>query len=734
MSDATLETLLKVTRKLTAVRSIRLELERIANRLLAGLSADVVTIYSYNPYWDEFQIPITSGKMEAIVPPYTGETLRELLNLRDQPDEIIEDSAALFPIASQFLEREQIETLNVGRVFNHNLPLCLVFINWRQKYTLSVHERQLLSDQLTQIRKLNIHNYPARHITQLLYQEMGFDIVRLHLIKQDDIGIINDISKLRWGFRPITHGHIENRDEPEHKCTTNPVTDALNRFIKDGQTSLFQDDAQRSRQFPATRFTQREGIQTNGYVVLVVNEGTAEQEIIGVLFVNWRKRQRWSYAKETTICLLARRMANAIHTRRLVTILKEQSISENWLQELLGRVMRNRSSSREEALQLVLQTAASLTGSYFGIIRLRSGDELVIEAKYHVDALEQSAVSDEHQKLPIYGAALTSQTFRADEATIFPDVNHEPNYLQLRDDTQSEMVVIIRHVVEGVPIGTINLEHKVINGFNKDDRLRVIAIADVTAIILHNIDRYYHLEEERRSLRHLEQIAVNGLIGANWLHTIGTRCRAIDMNVDSIRHLLNHKPDDMEKIDRLLERIVNTANDLVELQRTLPERLETSPEPLLLDQLLAEFIESRQHTTNFKSTLDLRATGAMIEMHEIAVKTVVNHLLDNSIQAARTINAFPTVKVTTEIDGKYIKIVYIDNGPGIDKEQRKYYLRTQMPVELRFGASGMGMNIVQFLLHRYGGDIRYFNEPTVGTRHEIWLPVMEDERRTVANG
>ncbi len=717
--DSTLVKILDVTKGSPVVQPIRPELERVANQLLAALSADIVTILPYNPYWEEFGIPITSGAMEAIVPPYTRDRLRDLM-ARQHKTTLIEDQAILQELAPRFLQREGIHTLITVCIYSETLPLGIVFVKWRKAHTLSSSEREQLDNLIAVIHKLTTSSHTFNYFIKLLYTEIQFDVVRLHLFKQEQLGTIEEIGQLRWGVRPISKGHLITSTNWSRKTANSSIVKALQRYIDNGQTFLFQDDADDSSS-DLSAFTQSEHIQTNGYVLLILNQRTEDEEIVGILFVNWRKKQRWTQAKIAGVRAVARQIALGIHTRRLVTMIKEQSISENWLQELLGRVIRKRSASREEALELVLETAATLTGSYFGDVRLKTGNQLVIEATFGDEQLQRT-FRRSYRALPIDGSSLTCEAFRMEDATIFTNAQAEKNYIHALEETRSQMVVIIRHVERGESIGTINLEHKNPYGFNKNDRLRIIAIAEVTAIILQNIERYFHLEEERRSYRMLEEIAVNGLIGANWLHTAGTRSRAIEVSVETIRRQLQRRRYNKGIIENALQNIIKIANDFVLKQRTLPKELQASPTPFLIDQKLKTSLRTLQRSHSFKMKLKLNAGGVKVEVHSVAFNTLLGHLVKNSIQAAATNNITSEIVLETEIDDTFVKITITDNGPGIHGERLKYYLRDRMPEQLRIGASGAGMNIVQFILRRYGGDICYV-EQAHGARHEIRLPI-----------
>lgn len=719
--DPTLEKVLDATKDLPVVRAVRPALEVVTNQLLERLSADIVTIFPYSPYWDEFGIPITSGKMQTIVPPYLRDKLRTFMKQHHETT-IFESTETLWELAPQFFEREQIKTVNAAGIYNDGLPIGIIFVKWRKQYELAFSERDRLEVLSKTYHELITHNDTFSYFAEMLHTELEFDLVRLHLFQQEQAGRIQNLAQVRWGNKPITRGKVRESAEWQPTKRGGPITTALNHYLKTRQSFLFQNDVSLSAIFSSGTFTQQQEIATSGYVLLIVNEGKTDEEIVGILFVSWHQQRKWQAAQKSAVLLFAHQMATAIHTRRLITSVEEQSISENWLQELLGHVLRHRTERREDALQLVLETAATLTGAYCGDIRLKSGDRLLTEATFGNEDL-QNILKYKYAELPIAERSLTCKAFRTNQSAIFSDAEKDDSYIKALSDTKSEMVVIIRQVESGQPIGTINLEHTQLHGFKESDRKRVIAIADVTAIILRNIERYAYLEAEVRSYHRLEEIAAHGLIGASWLYEAATLSRAIEANTEIIRRQMKRGGYENERIESQLQEIVAIGEEFVARRHKIPRELDGSPAPLPIDQKLQESIRTLKNRYGFDCRHSFKATDCVVPIHLLALKLVIKHLVTNSVQAARAAGIDLVIDIKTKRVDDTIEIICADNGPGIHGDHLTYYMRDRMPKPLRHGTNGMGMNVVQFILRRYNGKIRYLEQVESGAKHKITLPV-----------
>jgi signal transduction histidine kinase len=95
--------------------------------------------------------------------------------------------------------------------------------------------------------------------------------------------------------------------------------------------------------------------------------------------------------------------------------------------------------------------------------------------------------------------------------------------------------------------------------------------------------------------------------------------------------------------------------------------------------------------------------------------TLINLLL-NAVQASR-----PGTKVRVEVEaGERVRVRVIDNGCGIEPENRKHIFEPFFSA--RQGGTGLGLFLSLNFVRRWGGDILVESRPGEGSTFEVVLP------------
>ncbi len=124
-------------------------------------------------------------------------------------------------------------------------------------------------------------------------------------------------------------------------------------------------------------------------------------------------------------------------------------------------------------------------------------------------------------------------------------------------------------------------------------------------------------------------------------------------------------------------------------------------------------------------SLELQARdGVVLFADERAVKQIVFNLVSNAIKFTEP-GGRVTVAMTRDPDGS-VTIQVADTGIGIPRDQIKRVLQPFVQVADGYsrstGGTGLGLSLVQGLLHLHGGEIRIDSEVGVGTVVTVWFP------------
>lgn len=112
-----------------------------------------------------------------------------------------------------------------------------------------------------------------------------------------------------------------------------------------------------------------------------------------------------------------------------------------------------------------------------------------------------------------------------------------------------------------------------------------------------------------------------------------------------------------------------------------------------------------------------------------AISLAIRNLVDNALKYSPDSAA---VRVVVDTGDKEASIAVIDLGPGIQAGERRTivrrFVRGSAAADLRVKGTGIGLAIVDRVVHAHGGRLRVESEPGRGSTFRITLPVMKRRR------
>ena len=176
------------------------------------------------------------------------------------------------------------------------------------------------------------------------------------------------------------------------------------------------------------------------------------------------------------------------------------------------------------------------------------------------------------------------------------------------------------------------------------------------------------------------------------------------------------------------ESLLNILNDLLDMSKIEAGRLDLEHAPFRVDTLARRLEAIHMLKAEEKGlTLDvLIGSGAdlprMGDGHR--VQQILHNLLSNAIKFTET------GTVTLSVSGRAghpLKITVEDTGIGMTEEQAarlfEDFAQADSSITRRFGGTGLGMSIVQQLVHLMGGEIDVDSTPAKGTTITVTLPL-----------
>lgn len=256
---------------------------------------------------------------------------------------------------------------------------------------------------------------------------------------------------------------------------------------------------------PAKRegdFEAREEIRSTAALGLQIGN-----EAVGVMFANFRVKQRFPASQKQLILGLANYAAIGIKNYRKYTALNQRRYDDLVVLQMIDRQMRL-TPGLKEIMSPILEGAVS---------RITAADESAIVLYNHrTEQLETAASTGSRSKayenlnLPVHnGKGLTVWVYKnrlpVRVGNVKTDLEWRDIYYPVISDTLSEMDVPL--IDEDQVVGVISFESKKENAFTKEDQEFIETLAGQAVLAIKNAQLHEHAELARKELETLHDVA-----------------------------------------------------------------------------------------------------------------------------------------------------------------------------------------------------------------------------------
>ncbi|KIX14569.1 ATP-binding protein [Dethiosulfatarculus sandiegensis] len=244
-------------------------------------------------------------------------------------------------------------------------------------------------------------------------------------------------------------------------------------------------------------------------------------------------------------------------------------------------------------------------------------------------------------------------------------------------------------------------------------------------VMARDITRQKELE---RSLLQAEKLASVGILAAGVAHEIGNPLSAISGYAELLAKKQINQAERTEfskAISEQAERINRIIRDLLDYSRPSPDRKRV----LLVNQAIEAvlnmyFTEKRllSHAMTIKTRLAKDLSG--VNMDRDQLQQVVLNLIMNAAQA---MDKGGKLSIVSENEGGFVKIRFIDTGPGIKPEHLAHIFDPFFTTKPPGRGTGLGLSICQRIVSQAGGRLTVESQPGKGAVFSLFLPVADQE-------
>ncbi|MGW2252175.1 sensor histidine kinase [Kitasatospora sp. NPDC001660] len=244
------------------------------------------------------------------------------------------------------------------------------------------------------------------------------------------------------------------------------------------------------------------------------------------------------------------------------------------------------------------------------------------------------------------------------------------------------------------------------------------------------------LVEDQTERRRVE--AVRRDFVANVSHELKTPVGALSLLSEAVADAA----DDPEAVQRFAgrmqieaTRLASLVQEIIDLSRVQDDRLMVDPEPVAVDELIAEAIDRCRQQAAAKQILIAAGGIAGLYLHgnRGQLAAALGNLVENAVNYSppRTRVAIATRRISSaaalgEADGELIEISVTDQGIGISEKDRERvferFYRVDPARSRATGGTGLGLSIVKHVAASHGGTVSVWSVEGQGSTFTIRLP------------
>jgi GAF domain-containing protein len=450
--------------------------------------------------------------------------------------------------------------------------------------------------------------------------------------------------------------------------------------------------------FSDSPFAERESIKSVAGVLLKV-----ANEIVGVMFINYRRLHYFSDEERKLIETLASSAAIAIKNQRWLTARSEID------RKLITTLDRN------ELLNLIVGQAVTLTGADLGTIRLLDPDPsqemLVTQAKYPKDA-----VIDESRIRTSINEGITGWVAKHRKSALVDDVESDQwkEYYQASfPNIRSELCVPLLDK-DGHLLGVLNVESHQKSAFDEKHQQMLEALADQAVIGIQNI-------KNKQQLVNMETLINLGDLATSLLHKMKNKIGVIrEFSQDIIDR------GDMASCE-LANLILSNADQLRQETKRLKSWTEEKPQHINIAEVVNLALCDIKIPTNVEKHIDLPMNLPQVLAGQQQLLNVFSNLIQNAVDAMCDGGKLSIYSnIWTRDKSVWIQVKVSDNGVGIAQENLKNIFYIDHTTKSK--GTGYGLWWTKFYIQRLEGDISVSSQLNQGSEFTIILPCCQLDR------
>jgi GAF domain-containing protein len=483
---------------------------------------------------------------------------------------------------------------------------------------------------------------------------------------------------------PSISGRLKNKQDMDTKIFSSNVPFSL---IETGE-NIYAEEVSDESIFREARFTERENIKSVAGILLKVKE-----EIVGVMFINYRRSHNFSEKERQLIEILAASGAIAIKNQRLFAVLDDLD-----LEKMTAPI------DQETVFNQILQQAVKITGANLGTIRLLDeiNQVLITKAIFPLSERFDRGFSRSNLETGITGWVATNQ-----KSELVNDVENDVRYRPYFSNVGSELCVPL--LTKGQLIGVLNVEHHQKHAFERKHLWMLKTLADLAVISIRDV-------KNKELLVKTTAMATLGDLAGAFVHRMNNDVGAIRVLATDIFDL------DDEASQRKAGTIISVSENLLQEAGRMRNWLQTKPGQVDLIEVIQE-AKSRVVAPQFITEIYIPSVPLQVVGERQQLIDVFDNLIQNAVDAMQQGGIISIHAASVEKPGAHwIEVQVRDNGVGILEENYEDIFQSGYTTKTMRRGMGFGLWWSRFYIERLSGCLEVSSIVNVETTFTVTLP------------
>ncbi len=258
-------------------------------------------------------------------------------------------------------------------------------------------------------------------------------------------------------------------------------------------------------------------------------------------------------------------------------------------------------------------------------------------------------------------------------------------------------------------------------------------------LVFHDITDFKLSEQTERELSEMvkesERLSALGSLASGVSHNFNNLLTGIQGSVSILKLKFENNNEIMKRLNMIEEQIKEASRlsaNLLSLAG-MGKYVVTEFDPEEIIGILTENFSASYKNINITRKKLKEKVAVKGDRGQISL--ALTHILTNAVQAA---GESGRIEIRTDIfypgdslenlhlkEEKYIRIIIIDNGPGIDESVRKKIFEPFITTKRNKKGFGLGLPSAWGIIKNHGGALTFETQLNIGTKFFVYLPVVK---------